>query len=61
MAMQWSAGQTSLPGSGSRSRGDAAERDDTGRLPRSVAALFILGVSLLSWGLIGMLVRALLS
>lgn len=61
MAMQWSAGQMSLPGSGSRSQGDAADRADAGRLPRGVAVLFILGVSLLCWGMIGMAVRALLS
>jgi len=61
MAMRWSVGQRLLPGSGSRSQGDAADRADAGRLPRGVAALFILGVSLLCWGMIGMAVRALLS
>lgn len=58
--MQGSAGQNPLTESGSRSQGAAVDRVGGRRLPRSVAALFILGVSLLCWGLIGMAVRALL-
>jgi len=60
MTMQGSSGRDSFAESGSRSQDAAADRVGGRRLPRSVAALFILGVSLLCWGLIGMAVRALL-
>jgi hypothetical protein len=62
MAMHRPAGPDSLSASGFRSQDEAAAGQDAAkRLPRSVAALFILGVSLLCWGLIGMGLRALLS
>lgn len=62
MAMHRPAGPQSLSASGFRSQDEAAAgQEAAARLPRRVAALFILGASLLCWGLIGMGLRALLS